>query len=253
MLQSVRTALDIFEQIATHQPIGVSEIARRLKLTKSTVQRCLMTLEAAGWIHADHTVAAKWSITARVLTLGGRVSSGAQIASAALPWLHLLREETRETVHLAVQDGRETVLIERLESPQPVRTYYPVGQRAPMNASATGKAILAFSSPSVINAFLSDDLRAVTPWTIIDPEAFRRELAQIRSRGWSESIGELTDDTTAIAAPISNSNGVCIAGISISAPTSRCDETTRARYGLAIVQTAEKITEQLTGAWRTFR
>ena len=247
MLQSVRTALEVFELVATHQPIGVSDLARRLNVTKSTVQRCLLTLEAAGWIYADHDSGAKWSITARVLSLGGRVSSGEQIARVALPWLLKLREETHETVHLAVQDRRETVLIERLESPRPVRSYYPVGQRAPMNASATGKAILAFSSPKDIEAFLGEPLRSVTSSTITDAKKLREDLQQIRSRGWSESIGELTEESIAIAAPICELAGYAVAAISVSSPTSRCPDEMRQVYGALISRIAREISEHLFG------
>src|ERR1700731_2307057 len=95
------------EEMAAHQPVGVSELARLLDLSKTTVHRSLMTLRDAGWIQpADHG-RALWSLSVRALVVGGRaVDSHSGLRSIAVPVMEELRRATEETIHLLVRERR---------------------------------------------------------------------------------------------------------------------------------------------------
>ncbi len=75
MLQSVQTALRVMETVATRQPIGVSDVARHLKITKMTAQRCLQTLHLSGWIKMEgDRPQTRWVLTSKAFILGRHVA-----------------------------------------------------------------------------------------------------------------------------------------------------------------------------------
>lgn len=246
MLQSVLTALTVFEAVAEHQPIGVSDLSRKLSLPKSTVQRCLTTLHEAGWLRPEGGAITRWVITAKAFSLGREVANSRHLHDMALPMMENLRDVTQESVHLVVAEGREVVLIERLESPLPVRTIFPLGMRAPLHATAYGKAILTYLSPEALDTYLAQGLEVLTPHTVHDPDVLRKELEVTRMRGWAATTNELGDGVSAIAAAILDRQGRPVAGLSIAYPSHRLSEETRQRFGELVVDTVSRISSRLS-------
>jgi IclR family transcriptional regulator, acetate operon repressor len=245
MLQSVATALRVFETVARQQPIGLSELSRQTGVNKSTVQRCLQTLSDQGWLRSEDELSPKWVITARILSLGSHVKDGVSLSQVAMPMMMRLRDTTQENVHLAVPEVYDSVLLERLESPHPIRIFYAIGSRVPMNAAATGKAMLAYWDPEALDSFLAVGLRRMTEATIVDVRRLRQQLAEVRRRGWASTVNELDDGASAVAAPILNPHGKPIAAVSVSAPTSRMTPDKRAQYARLAVNTAAEISRAL--------
>ena len=247
MLQSVTTALEVFEIVAECQPIGVSEITRRIRVTKSTVQRCLMTLHAAGWIRPEGEHSTKWVITAKSFSLGRHVADSGRLRDAVLPVMERLRDTTHESIHLVIAEGREAVLLERVDSTLAIRTFIPLGARAPLHATANGKAILAYWGEQAVNGYLEPGLESLTDRTLRDPGQLREELALIRSRGWSMAVDELADGASAVAAPILDQPGKAVASISISCPTIRFSESVRENYAELILDASAVARRQMLG------
>jgi IclR family transcriptional regulator, acetate operon repressor len=245
MLQSVATALRVFETVARQQPIGLSELSRQTGVNKSTVQRCLQTLSDQGWLRSEDELSPKWVITARILSLGSHVKDGVSLSQVAMPMMMRLRDTTQENVHLAVPEVYDSVLLERLESPHPIRIFYAIGSRVPLNAAATGKAMLAYWDPEALDSFLAVGLRRMTEATIVDARRLRQQLAEVRRRGWASTVNELDDGASAVAAPILNPHGKPIAAVSVSAPTSRMTPDKRAQYAKLAVNTAAEISRAL--------
>jgi IclR family transcriptional regulator, acetate operon repressor len=244
MLQSVATALTVFETVAVHQPIGVSDLARTLRVCKSTVQRCLVTLQQSGWLRPESAESSRWVITAKSFTLGRNAGDTQDLVSSARPIMETLREQTRESIHLVIADGSNAVLLERLESPRAVRVFVRLGESGPLHLSATGKVILAFSRPEVREGYLSRDLARMTPYSITDPSELRRELARIRARGYAISTNEHAEGASAIAAAVLNCPTPVAAAISISGPTVRFPKLVRQRYAKLVVNAAARILNQ---------
>ena len=142
ILQSVQTALRVLETVATHQPIGVSDVGRHLKINKMTAQRCLQTLCACGWIKREGDAPqTRWQITSKAFSIGRHVAENGNLRETALPVMKKLWEKIGESIHLVIAEGERAVLLERLETPQPVRLFLPMGGSAPLHAVASGKAL----------------------------------------------------------------------------------------------------------------
>jgi IclR family acetate operon transcriptional repressor len=219
-VNSVLTALRVFEAVATSQPVGVSELARGLDIPKSTVQRCLRTLQQAGWVRAD-PADSSWSITGRAFTIGSAVASTDHLREAALPELAALQAEVGETIHLAVPDGDELVLVERLDSPHQLRAFLALGTRLPLHAAATGKAYLATLPDREITSYLATGPVKVTERTQTDPAALWAEIELIRKRGYATTEQGLHEGISAVAVALRDRSGTARACFSISGPSSR--------------------------------
>ncbi|MFC5720420.1 IclR family transcriptional regulator [Streptomyces gamaensis] len=240
-MQNVLNALRTLEEIADRQPIGVAELARVLGLPKSSVQRTLVTLCAAGWIRPTGEAVTRWAVTTKALRVGRRATGELGLRDVAMPVLEELRRRTDETVHLTVPEGGRVVLVERLETSQPVRIVLPLGQHLPLHASSNGKAVLAASPPEAVERFLAESLPRYTDTTITDPERLRAELAVIRARGWAANGGEWRSDVSAVAAAVVGRGGLPVAGISVNVPTSRMTSAARETYGALAAEAAKTL------------
>lgn len=197
-----------------HTGIGVSEIARRADLRKSTAFRLLSMLERNGVIER----AGSAYRLGRVLhELGTQVYSPGQDATRDLlmPYLVELYEATHFTVHLGVLHGTDVIYLNKLHGHQAVRSPSRVGGRVPAYCTAVGKMLLAYDEEAV-NRTLAKERHQWTPNTITDADEFRAELAHIRNVGVSIDRGESLSELSCLAAPIMGPNGRPIAAMSVS-------------------------------------
>jgi IclR family acetate operon transcriptional repressor len=246
VLQSVRSAIRIYEAVAQRKAApSVRELARELSLNKSTVHRCLVTLEESGWLRIDDR--GLWVITARAFSLGRRAADQGHLRSAVMPIMEQLREETQESIHLMMPEGRDVVLMGRLESPQTVRTFFIVGARGPLHSTANGKSILAYYDDAALEQYLAGGLESRAPRTQTDPAALRAELADIRERGWAIAVDEASDGASAVAAAILDPLERPIASLSISVPTSRFGANEHLRYGKLVMEAAQEASRRVFG------
>lgn len=244
-LESVKTALRVLEAVAESPLVGVSELARRLGEPKTTIQRCLTTLHEAGYVRPVPGARRRWAITMRLLLVARHAEAAPRLREIAMPTMRALRDETRETIHLMVPDGGEVVLIDRLDSPQPVRTVRQIGAHAPLHIASNGKAALAAMGEAERDAYLRGPLTAWTPNTITDPDRLRAEIAQVQAQGYAVSFGELDSEVHAVAAAILNSEGRPVATMSISCPASRLPQELIPRYGALVARAAAEISGNL--------
>src|SRR5579875_3040003 len=203
--RSVMVAFKVLEAVGDLQPVGVSELARHLGLAKSTVQRALLGLDGLSYVYRTGEPA-RWSLTLRSFHLGS-LASALSLLDIALPEMRHLLAMTQEAIHLNVLEGRDVVVIEKLDSMQAVRSYSERGEYAPAHASATGKAMLAASPEATVEQLLAEPLTRLTEHTIVDPDGFRAELARIRQRGYAINLGERRADVGAVAAVIRSADG----------------------------------------------
>lgn len=241
-MQSVKTALKVLEEVAAAGHAGVSELARVIGEPKSTIQRDLITLHEAGWIRPVEVAGRRrWILSSKVLGLARRFQPALRLREHALPAMEDLRALTQETIHLMLREGDRMVLIERLDSPQTLRTVRQLGASAPLHAASNGKAVLAYMSEPERAAYLARPLPAFTPRTITDPDVLTRDLETIRSRGYSLGDGELDLDVRAVAAAIRVETGEPVAALSISCPAFRFPDEKIAQYGEWVREAAARI------------
>ncbi len=245
-LSSVRNAARLLKVfLSREEELGVSELARRLGLGKSTVHRLLTTLASEGLIEQDPTTGG-YRLGLVVFELGEAVRVHLDLHSAAGPVLASLREQTRESSQVGVLDGHDVVYVDRLESSQSLRLFTETGRRVPVHCTSSGKVLLAHLPPERQAALLDSlDLVALTPHTVTDREVLETELARVRRRGWAEAVNEREIGVASVAAPIRDASGAVVAAISIGAPTVRLPAAQRRDLGAIVIDAGEAVGRRL--------
>lgn len=216
---AVDKALSLLRCFTTHNAmgIGLSELARRADLSKTTAHRLLGTLVTNGALERSGDVYRLGPLFFELMTERGRRHS--ELVSEQLtPYLAALFERTRHTVHLAYLDSNEVVYANKLFSARRVEAPSRIGGRAPAHCTGVGKAMLAFDE-GANETVLASGLQRWTPFTITDPKEFRRELAQIRESGVAFDRQENTLGLVCAAAPIFGTRRVPQAALSVSGPS----------------------------------
>ncbi|QXJ22597.1 IclR family transcriptional regulator [Actinomadura graeca] len=217
---SVGKALAVLGAFTPEQPsLGVSEVARRAHMPKSTVHRLLAALVDGGLIAKSGTQYSPGPLLTELAALTNRPDLQ-RLREAALPYLLDLYEHAHEMVHLAVLEGIDVRYVEKIYGHERARCPSRVGGHVPAAASALGKAMLAFSdTETVVRA--SRRLRPLTPYTIVTPHALAAELRAVRERHVAYDRQENTLGLTCVAAPILGWRGRVVAAVSVSGPVHR--------------------------------
>ena len=207
--------------------LGVSELARRAQLSKSTAFRVLGMLERNGVVER---VGTNYRLGARLHELGWAVYAPGheRIRDLLTPFVIDLYELTRETVHLATLHGTEVVYLAKLYGHRPVPSPSRIGGRLPAHCTAVGKALLAYD-PDAAAAALCVPLRRFTAHTITDPVMLAAELDTIRREGIAFDNEESQLGLNCVAAPVISPRGGVVAALSISGPRGRIDTRRLAR------------------------
>jgi len=243
-LGSVANAARALKSFTNLEPEwGVSDLARRLGVAKSTTHRVLATLTDEGLLE-QNADSGRYRLGLAVFDLAAAVQS-LDLHEAAMAAMTDLRNRTGETVQLAVLDGREVVYVERLDSPNLLRLFRDLGRRNSAHSSASGKALLAFSPPEAVDRLLrSWKLRARTPHTITTVTALRAELSHVRERGYACNRNEYEIGVVSVAAPIHDASGTTVAAVSVAGPSSRLDPI-ELQVAQATMETAALISRRL--------
>jgi len=244
-LSSVATSVRLLKAFSEEQvEIGISDLARRLGIAKSTVHRLAVTLVADGMLEQNPDTG-KYRLGIALFRLGSLVRRRMIMSNEARPLLRELREKVNETVHLAVLDGSEIMYVFNLESTQAIRMRSDVGVRKPAYCTAEGQAILAFQPSEVIERVVGDGLAPRTPQTITDPNKLRKVLDGVRVRGCAIEDEESELGMRCIAAPLRNDAGEVVAAIGLAGPVSRLSKKALATFIPHVIETATAISARL--------
>jgi IclR family KDG regulon transcriptional repressor len=244
-LSSVANALRLMKAFSDDDSeIGISALAQRLGLAKSTVHRLAATLITEGMLEQDRETG-KYRLGLAVFELGALVRRKMDVTAEARPFLKALRDQTGETIHLAVLDHASVLYINKMESRQAIRMSSNIGGRAPAYCTSDGKALLAFQPDEFVSGMMKDALPARTPNTITDLKALRRDLAVIRARGYAVDNEESELGMRSVAAPIRTHSGAVIASLSIAGPTHRVSKKTLIAYAREVVRATDSISQRL--------
>jgi len=244
-LSSVVASVRLLKAFSEEQvEIGISDLARRLGVAKSTVHRLAVTLVGEGMLEQNADTG-KYRLGIALFRLGSLVRRRMTMSNEARPLLRDLREKVNETVHLAVLDGNEIMYVFNLESTQAIRMRSDVGVRKPAYCTAEGQAILAFQPPDVVERVVRDGLIGRTPQTITDPQTLRRVLDGVRTRGCAIEDEESELGMRCIAAPLRNDAGEVVAAIGLAGPVSRLSKKALATFIPHVIETAAAISARL--------
>jgi DNA-binding IclR family transcriptional regulator len=216
-VRSVASALDVLDCFSWSPELGVTEVATRLGVSKSTAHRLLSTLTAKRLVDRIPETG-RYRLGLHLFELGQLAVSRFDLRAAALPVLERLRAATNQTVHAAVADGADVLYVERFESWQGRPFSARVGRRMPVHCTSSGKAIAA-NDDAVAQARLAAGLPRRTPRTITDPASFLRVLGEVRAQGFALNVEEAEVGLSSVAAPVLSPQGRVLAALSIAGPT----------------------------------
>jgi IclR family transcriptional regulator, KDG regulon repressor len=244
-LSSVANSLRLIKAFSEDQyEIGISDLAKRLGLAKSTVHRLASTLLDQGMLE-QNAGDGKYRLGLALFELGTLVRRKMDFTMEARPYLRTLMEKTGETVHLAILDHDSVLYIITHESKQALRMGSKVGTRAPVHSTAVGKALLAFQPREEIARIIARGLPASAPNSIVDVKALQRELELVRARSYAVDDEESEVGLRSIAAPIRNDSGNVIAAISIAGPVHRMTRKTLLGWVRELVAAADAVSQRL--------
>ena len=239
---TVEKALELLEYFDGQTPYwGLSALARKASLAKATTHRLLSSLKAFDVVERDPETK-KYCLGFKLVDLGYRVLDRIKIREIALPYMERLRDRVQETVHLTAEVDGEGIYVEKVEASSSVRLSTRIGARAPLHAGASFKVLLAYLPEERVEQILvRKGLPRITQNTIIDREILEKELVKIRRQGYATSVGELHFGFAAIAAPIRNSEGKVVAGLSVITPSGRLSRREVRHFAAMIKETAREI------------
>ena len=243
MVQSLERAFAILDEVA-RRPAGVTAIAARVSLPKSTVARLLSALEEVEAVERfDGT---RWRIGAGVEALSSAASPERGLVATARPHLADLVAELHEDAGLGLPDGYEILYVDQVESDNPVQVRDWTGTRAPMHAVPSGLVLLAEWPADALDAYLADELAALTSRTVTEPSVLRERLAEVCRAGYAWGVEEYAEGISSVAAPIRDARGKAIAALHVHGPAYRfpADGTKRAEQ--AVVGAARALSVRLS-------
>ncbi|MGA7488619.1 MAG: IclR family transcriptional regulator [Xanthobacteraceae bacterium] len=244
-LSSVATAIRLLNAFSEDEvEIGISALARRLALAKSTVHRLAVTLVAEGLLEQDRD-SGKYRLGIALFRLGALVRRRMNVSNEARPHLYDLREQINESVHLAILDGSEIMYVYNLEGTHAIRMRSDIGVRKPAYCTAEGQAMLAFQPADVVERVLAAGLPPRTPKTITSAEKFIKALGATRQRGCAIEDEESELGMVCIAAPIRDDGGGVVAAVGVAGPVTRLSKKSIAACVPHVIATAAAVSKRL--------
>lgn len=246
MILSIKRAMDILDIFGKDgRQLGVTEVAKRSRMNKSTVSRVIATLEHCGYLTQSEETK-KYYLGGKILALSAVILSNIDEKKVAAPYIRNLNSRINETVDLYIIDGHHRVGIERVESTHEVRTAFQIGNRAPLHAGAPGKVLLAFLPDDKREQLIDElELRQYTSHTITDKNILRQDLQKIREQGISISVEEYVSLFAGISVPIYDRTGAVKAALGVTGLASRFTPKKIKEYGGLAKETAAAISREL--------
>src|SRR4051794_15194913 len=244
-LSSVASAirlLKVFSEDAVE--IGISDLARRLGIAKSTAHRLAVTLVSEGLLEQDRG-SGKYRLGVALFRLGALVRQRMEVSNEARPFLYDLREKINESVHLAILDGIQIMYVYHLESTHAIRMRSDLGVRKPAYCTAEGQAMLAYAPPDLIEQVIAEGLAPRTPQTTTTADKFLRALALVRQRGCAIEDEESELGMVCVAAPIRDDAGAVVAAVGIAGPVTRLSKKAVTTVMPHVIATADLVAARL--------
>lgn len=216
-LSSVAVAARILREFGKHSTqLGVTQLARRVEVGKSTAHRVIWTLVEEGLLEKVEETGL-FRLTTTMRTLGASAETAQRLHEAATIPLDQLRAKTAGTLHIGILDGFDVLYVERREGAGAIPFFRAVGARNAAHMTSSGKVLMAFL-PTDQQARLVAGMRltAKTSRTITSQQGLLTELAKVRRQGYAENRGESQTGMCSVAAPIRAPLGQVVASVSVA-------------------------------------
>jgi DNA-binding IclR family transcriptional regulator len=241
-VRSVLAALDLLDCFAADGELGVTEIARRLGVAKSTAHRLLSTLCARG-IAEQVPDTGQYRLGLHLYELGQLAQDRLPMRHVALPLLEELRLTTGHTVHLSIADGPDVLFLDRLQTLRGIPLVGERPRRIALHATSAGKVIAAFD-PAARAAREKAGFIKLTAHTIGTKQEWDQALDQIRRTGFAVSDSDAQLGLASVAAPVRDGQGRARAAVSVAGPSAVVAADTD-RLSRVVILTAAKLAHRL--------
>jgi IclR family acetate operon transcriptional repressor len=246
-VQSIERAFAVLGTLA-NGPIGVTEVAERARLPKSTAARLLASLAREGAVE-QVPGDTRYRLGSLLGTLAVGLLPTRSLARLARPALIELSSEVGEAAGLSVPDGDLAHYVNQVDTPNPVSVRDWTGSRLPMHAVSSGQVMLAFRQPPAVERYLERSLERFTERTLVEPGALRDRLAAIRRDGYTWALEEFDRGISSVAAPIADASGEVVAAVHLHGPSYRFPAMgAEARIAEQVVTSAARIAGNLREA-----
>ena len=240
---AVENALALLVAIAERDVLGLGEAAEIAGVSKSTAYRVLATLEVAGL--AERLPESGYRAGVEAIRWASRLLAGLDVRTVALPTLRRLRDETGETVNLALLRDSSLVYVEILESPAAFRMADVPGSVVPIHATALGKAVAIHLEPQQLATILGPEpYERFTPATPTTWQAFNASLAPTRTTGYGVDMEEVSVGVACVGAAVLD-GGRVVGALSVSAPRARMTDARIEDVGRRLVAVAAEVSLRL--------
>ncbi|UZD90397.1 IclR family transcriptional regulator [Cognatishimia activa] len=247
-VQSVRRAFSILQSLSTG-PSGVSEIAIRTELPKSTVARLLATLVEVGAVEQNEALGT-YGLGKVIAELSPNPRIGQNLIPIVRPYLTDLVEEIGEAAGLGVLEDGGMFYYDQVASQQEVQVRNWTGERVDAHVTSSGIILLAHADDAIVTGILDQPLKAWTENSTIDPELLRRRLDVAKTNGFAWCEAEMSDELNSVAAPIFNASGAAIAAIHAHGPSYRFPGSDKKdSITEAVMKTAQRVSSRLMGRY----
>jgi len=246
-VQSIERAFAVLGALADG-PIGVTEVADRADLPKSTAARLLASLTREGVVE-QVPGDTRYRLGPRLVTLAARIRPARTLAALARPSLEELADAVGEAAGLSVRDGDFTHYIEQVGSPNPVSVRDWTGSRIPLHAVSSGQVLLAFSPPTFVQRYLGRPMEPFTARTLVNADALLDRMRAIRRDGFAWALEEFDEGISSVAAPVADASGEVVAAVHLHGPSYRFPSAgVEAALADALVAAAARISGTLRQA-----
>ena len=221
-------------------PAGVTDVADRVTLPKSTVSRMLSTLEELGMVEQIEP-GGNYRIGSGMVEIAAAVLPGRTLIAAVRPHLHSLVKATREAAGLSIVDGFDMLYLDQVDADNQVQVRDWTGERVRAHTVSSGQVMLAFGAIDA-ESYLAQPLERTASGTLTDAEAIRSRFAEIAAKGYAWAFEEFLDGLNSVAAPIRDSAGRVVGAIHAHGPAYRFPgEVDADELGRLVAATAERV------------
>jgi DNA-binding IclR family transcriptional regulator len=245
-VQSIERAFAVLSALADG-PIGVTEVAERVALPKSTAARMLASLTREGVVE-QVPGDTRYRLGGRIVSLAAGVLPARSLVAIARPILVELASSAGEAAGLSVPDGASAHYIDQVETTHQVQIRDWTGSRLPMHAVSSGQVFLAHMSSVAVERYLAMPRVAFTARTITDSAALRERLrtVQLEGRAWARE--EFSEGLNSVAAPVAGEDGEIVAAVHLHGPSYRFPAAgSEEQVAGLIVSAAREVSARLRG------
>lgn len=243
--ESVMKALQVLEYVCKmDKDVRVVDLESALNINKATVYRFLRTFVETGYVEQDVDTS-RYRPTMKILALGNHVMNRVEIRNLASNFIKELSHVSGESVHLAVCDANQSVIMDKVDAKIENKVTFHIGRRSDLYSTGTGKVFLAHMPFHEMEKYFHNViLTRFTSMTIIDPEQIKQALIDIRECGYAIDRQENNIGISCVAGPIRDYSEKVVASVSVTGPSSRIEHDI-SRLSKLIIEYSQKISHRM--------